>query len=90
MWCEEFKIKNNLAEISQNFTFPHFPLFEIFALIAYAVTLGSPANKKVDLGNEKFIIPITTYRKVCEMRTWGSRVGKNLQSIGNNWTGSPI
>ena len=31
MWCEEFKIRNSLAEISQNLTFPHFPLFEIFA-----------------------------------------------------------
>ena len=33
MWCEEFKIKNNLAKISQNLTFPHFPLFESFCLI---------------------------------------------------------
>ena len=32
MWREEFKIKNNLTEISQNLTFPHFPLFETFAL----------------------------------------------------------
>ena len=38
MWCEEFKIKNNLAEISQNFTFPHFPFFEIFAHICLHVT----------------------------------------------------
>ena len=28
--------------------------------------------------------------KMCEIGTWGSRVGKNLQSIGNNLTGSPI
>ena len=31
MWCEGFKIMNCLAEISQNLTCPHFPLFEIFA-----------------------------------------------------------
>ena len=36
MWCEEFKIKNNLAEILQNLTFPHFPFFEIFAQLRYS------------------------------------------------------
>ena len=38
MWYEEFKIKNNLAEISQKLTFPHFPFFEIFAHIYISIS----------------------------------------------------
>ena len=33
MWSKEFKVINSLTEISQNVDFPHFPLFEIIALM---------------------------------------------------------
>ena len=54
MWCEELKIKNNLAEISQNFTFPHFPFFEIFA---HKISSKIPTtNHAIEFGEWKFDI----------------------------------
>ena len=32
----------------------------------------------------------SSLREMSKIKTWGSRVGKNLQSIGNNCTGLPI
>ena len=36
MWCDEYKIGTSLTKISQNFNFPHFPLFMSFALLCIA------------------------------------------------------
>ena len=35
MWCEEFKIRNSLAEISQNLTFPHFLLLRFLPICCW-------------------------------------------------------
>ena len=47
MWCEEFKIRNSLAQISQNLTFPHFPLFEIFAQVYFCEMYSTCMSSKL-------------------------------------------
>ena len=92
IFYQAVQVPHKLAStVSINSFYLHFLFLSVSSILSFSPnTLNIYFQVHLLTKRSTWGIQLITKRKMCEIQTWGSRVGKNLQSMGNNCTGSPI